>query len=61
MSYGKIVFGGISIAITGWMLLIGIPLMFSALFWFINQIYSIILFFVSIIILGIFVYAFLNK
>lgn len=61
MSYGKIAFAGISIAITGWMLLIAIPFMFSALFYFINMIYSVLLFLIGIAILGTFVYGYFNK
>lgn len=61
MSYGKIVFGGISIAITGWMLLIGIPFMFSVIWYFIDKAISLLSFLIGVIVLAIFVYAFLNK
>ena len=61
MSYGKIVFMGMTITITGAMLLIGLPLMFSALFYFINQLMSILLFIAAIIILVLFVSNYLGK
>jgi len=56
MSYGKIVFAGITITITGAMLLIGLPLMFSALFYFIDKLLSGLLFIIAFIILLAFVY-----
>jgi hypothetical protein len=61
MSYGKIVFMGMTITITGAMLLIGLPLMFSALFYFINQLMSFLLFIAAIIILVLFVSNSLGK
>ncbi|MBU3966661.1 MAG: hypothetical protein KKG76_04685 [Euryarchaeota archaeon] len=61
MSYGKIVFMGMTITITGAMLLIGLPLMFSALFYFIDKLLSILLFIAAIIILVLFVSKFLGK
>lgn len=61
MSYGKIVFMGMTITITGAMLLIGLPLMFSALFYFIDKLMSILLFIAAIIILVLFVSNFLGK
>jgi hypothetical protein len=60
MTLGKITFAGITIAVTGWMVLVAIPFMFSALFYFINQILSGLLFIIGIIVLAIFVYAFIN-
>lgn len=60
MSLGKITFMGITIEITGTMLVIGIPLMFSALFYFIDKLLSVILFFIGIVILAIFVLVFLS-
>ncbi len=60
MSFGKIVFMGMTITITGTMLLIGLPLMFSALFYFIDKLMSGILFFIGIIILIFFVLRFLD-
>ncbi|CAG0998719.1 hypothetical protein METP1_02738 [Methanosarcinales archaeon] len=59
-SFGKIVFMGITITITGAMLLIGLPFMFSALFYFIDILWSGVLFFIGIVILAIFVFTFLN-
>lgn len=61
MSYGKIVFMSMTITITGAMLLIGLPLMFSALFYFIDKLLSILLFIAAIIILVLFVSKFLGK
>lgn len=61
MSNGKIVFMGMTITITGAMLLIGLPLMFSALFYFIDKLMSILLFIAAIIILVLFVSNFLGK
>ena len=62
MSTGKIVIGGIAITVTGLAaLLIGLPLMFSVVYYFIDKIISMFLIVVAIIILGIFVYVFLNK
>lgn len=55
MSLGKIVFMGMTITITGVMLLIGLPLMFSALFYFIDKLMSVILFILAIVILIVFV------
>ncbi len=51
MSLGRIKYGGVTIEIRGWMLVVGIPLMFSFLFWFINKVYSVILFIIAIIFL----------
>jgi len=60
MSYGKIAFAGVTIAIRGWMLLIAIPLMFSVLFLFVDRNISGLLLFIGMGILCAFVYAFLN-
>ncbi len=60
MSYGKIAFAGRTIAIKGWMLLIVTPLMFSALFLFIDRNISGLLLFIGMGMLCAFVYAFLN-
>ncbi len=60
MSFGKIVFLGMTITVTGAMLLIALPLMFSALFYFIDKLMSGILFIAGIIILIFFALRFLD-
>jgi hypothetical protein len=59
-SSGKISYGGVTIAITGIMLLIAIPLMFAFLFYFIDKIWGAILFVIGITVLVIFVAALLG-
>ncbi len=61
MPLGKITFAGITIAVTGWMVLVAIPFMFSVMWYFIDKAISLLSFFLGIIVLAIFVYAFINK
>ena len=57
MSAGKITFFGITITVVGAiiLLLVAVPLMFSALFYFIDKNMSIILFVIAIVIIFIIV------
>jgi hypothetical protein len=60
MPLAKITFAGVTIALGGWAVLIGIPFMFSVLYSFINSLLSGILFITGIIILALFVASFLK-
>lgn len=59
-SSGKISYGGVTIVITGTMLLIALPFMFAFLFSFIDKNLGTILFVTGITILAIFVAALLG-
>ncbi len=60
MSYGKIVFMGVTITIGGAMLAVGIPFMFSVMFYFIDKLISGLLLIVGLIILGAIAYSMLG-